>query len=239
MWSGWLQPCSGYRIHWLRLGPMDNLVYLLEDTITRRAAVIDPAWDIEAVTDLAERLGLKITDALITHAHDDHVNGLDALLRCCSPCVHLSRTEAGFWRDGALPVTTHDDGGHIQIGALELELALTPGHSPGSACYAANGALFTGDTLFVFGCGRCDLPGGDARVMYRSLERLKARFAGDTLVLPGHHYAEPVVSTMREQRWGNPFLHCADEDDFVAFRGEHNRHRHPPYEPVPVGISAW
>ena len=81
--------------------------------------------------------------------------------------------------------------------------------------------------------------GGDARQMFHSLSRLQARFAGSTKVMPGHHYAHQAVSTMAEQTWGNPFFHFQDVETFAQFRGAHNVHRHPPYQPVPRGTPAW
>lgn len=226
-------------IHWLQLGPMDNLVYLLEDRASGRAGVIDPAWDPAALLELAGQHGLVITDVLLTHSHDDHVNGVDVLLGYGRPLVHLSQAEAAFWPACPAEPVVHADGAKIRVGETELGLVLTPGHSPGSACYALDGHLFTGGTLFVYGCGRCDLPGGDAAAMHASLTRLEARFADDTLILPGHHYGDSMFSTMGEQRQGNPFLHFADAADFIAFRNEHNRHRWPPYRPVPPGAPAW
>ncbi len=226
-------------IHWLQTGPMQNLVYLLEDRASGRAAVIDPAWDPALLLELAAQHGLAISDVLLTHSHDDHVNGLEALLGQSHPLVHLSDAEAAFWPDCPALAVVHADGAVIRIGETELTMLLTPGHSPGSACYLLDGHLFTGDTLFVYGCGRCDLPGGDASAMHRSLTRLATRLDDDTLILPGHRYAEQVFSSMGEQRWGNPFLHFAGTPDFVDFREEHNDHRWPPYRPVPRGAAPW
>ncbi len=116
---------------------------------------------------------------------------------------------------------------------------MTPGHSPGGCCYRLGNDLFTGDTLFVYGCGRCDLAGSDPGSMFRSLRKLAERIADPVIVHPGHRYAAAASTTMAEQRRGNPFLHFDDEDAFVAFRAEHNRHRLPPYGPVPRGQPAW
>lgn len=237
--QGLLAGRGGCLVHWFELGPMQNLVYLLEDRATGQAAVVDPAWDAPLLLALAETWGLRITDVLITHAHDDHVNALDTLLARTGARTHLSRVEAAVWPGRPADALGHAHGERIVVGELEVELVLTPGHTPGSACYAVENFLLTGGTLLVYGCGRCDLPGGDAHAMHRSLMRLAARFPDDTLILPGHHYATQVFSTLGRQRWGNPFLHFDDPDAFAAFRAEHNRHRHPPYQPVPPGMPAW
>jgi glyoxylase-like metal-dependent hydrolase (beta-lactamase superfamily II) len=249
------------RVHCLALGPMDNLVYVIEDTATGSAAVVDPGWDAAAVITLTRRRGLQLTDVFLTHAHDDHVNALPGLLRHVAPRVHIAAVEAAAWqravRDPALQdkpanrqaevwctpppkhLERHPDGARIAFGSAQLELLHTPGHSPGSACYRFDDCLFTGDTLFVYGCGRCDLPGSDIRAMHRSLRRLASEIPGRTRILPGHHYAGPLLSSMAEQRRANPFLHFAETEAFVAFRSEHNRHRQPPYAPVPWGVPAW
>lgn len=256
-----LHPAADLRIHCLALGPMDNLVYVIEDSATGRAAVVDPGWDAEAIVTLTRSNRLQLTDVFLTHAHDDHVNALPGLLRHVSPRVHIAATEAAAWhravRDPALPDTpadrqaevwrtpppaqleTHLDGARIACGAAQLELLHTPGHSPGSACYRLGDCLFTGDTLFVYGCGRCDLAGSDIRAMHHSLQRLVHEIPDGTRILPGHHYARPLHSSMAEQRRANPFLHFADAAAFVAFRTQHNRYRQPPYAPVPRGVPAW
>lgn len=254
-------PC---RIHRLALGPWENLVYLIEDRASGAAAVVDPAWEVERITRLIEQRRLTLTDVLLTHGHDDHVNGLAELMPWCSPekpRIHLSAEEARFWRkaaSGAIPIhppsdrrfevwsalpdaplTTHLDGAYIALGETRIHMLQTPGHSPGSVCYRADGFLFTGDTLFIYGCGRCDLDGSDPRRMFHSLQRLKQGIADEVIVLPGHHYSAQPSTTMGEQRRANPFLHFEEPDEFVAFRAEHNRHRHPPYGPVSRGELPW
>lgn len=221
----------------LQLGGMHNLVYVLEDSDTQRSAVIDPAWDVPAI--LAATGPGRITDILVTHWHEDHTNGVHELQEATGARVHALACETAYW-DITLPgVVGHVDGDSIDIGRTALRMLHTPGHSPGSVCLYADGSVFTGDTLFVYGCGRCDLPGGDAAAMYHSLQRLLNALPPDTVVYPGHDYAIEPVSTLGEQHRLNPFLHPRTVDDFVAFRAEHNLHRQPPYRPVLRGEPAW
>jgi hydroxyacylglutathione hydrolase len=254
-------PCL---IHSLAVGPLKNLVYLIEDPSSNRAAVVDPAWDVDRIARLIEMRDLDLTDILLTHGHDDHANGLTELLSWFAPRVprvHVAAEEATFWRQvtsgqiplhsaddrtsevwGAAPpadLTTHGDSARIALGTTGIEMIQTPGHSPGGACYRFDRYLITGDTLFVYGCGRCDLDGSDPRLMFHSLQRLQHLIPDDVIILPGHHYASQPTTTMAEQRRANPFLHFHDPDGFVAFRAEHNEHRLPPYGPVPKGASAW
>ena len=116
------------------------------------------------------------------------------------------------------------------MGETEIEILHTPGHTPGSACYRVGDQVLTGDTLFVFGCGRCDLRGGDPEQMYQSLRRLGERLPGGTLVRPGHNYGITPTSTMAEQLAGNPFLHFDDGPAFVEYR-MHLHDREEPYRP--------
>lgn len=223
-------------IRGLKLGGRDNLVYLIGDPVSQRVAVVDPAWDIPALLDHAEGI---ITDILITHWHEDHTNGIDELRAHTGAQVHVLDREADYWGVTTRPLARHWDGDRIPLGGIDIRVMHTPGHSPGSTCYQVGDALFTGDTLFVYGCGRCDLPGGDARALFHSLRRLRESFPPDIRVFPGHDYADHPVSTLGEQVRLNPFLHQDTEADFIAFRAEHNRHRHPPYRPVPRGAPAW
>lgn len=221
----------------LPLGHMSNLVYLIEDSASRRVAVVDPAWDVGAILDHAD--DSHITDILVSHWHDDHVNAVDELASRTGARIHLLETEAQYWRVSRSTLVLHNDGDRIALGTSTIGVLQTPGHSPGSACFHVGEALFTGDTLFMYGCGRCDLSGGDPQALYHSLQRLVDTFAPATTVYPGHDYADIAQSSLKEQIDHNPFLHQTCVDSFVAFRNEHNNHRHPPYRPVVRGDPAW
>jgi len=95
------------------------------------------------------------------------------------------------------------------------------------------------DTLFIYGCGRCDLAGSDPAAMFHSLRMLSEEIPDEVSIHPGHHYALQPSTNMAEQRRANPFLHLDAEAAFIAFRAEHNRHRLPPYRPIPRGMPAW
>ena len=225
-----------FSIHALELGPMENFVYLIEDQASGRAAVVDPAWDVPEVLALAGQHGVQITDILLTHSHHDHINGIEDVLKRYDAQLHLLKSEAQFWGAALNMPTLHHGGDHIQLGETDIEVLHTPGHTPGSACYRIGDRLITGDTLFVFGCGRCDLRGGDPEQMFVTLKDMADRLPGDTVILPGHNYAEKPTSTLDEQREGNPFLHFEDSDRFTRYRMHyHDRHRSEPYGPVASG----
>lgn len=223
-----------HRIHALELGPMENFIYLIEDPASANAAVVDPAWDVAQINALAERLGVRITDILLTHSHNDHINGIGEIMETHDARIHLLKPEARFWgREPARPVL-HHGGDRIELGDTVIDVLHTPGHTPGSACYRIGNDLISGDTLFVFGCGRCDLKGGDPEQMFQTLKRMREELPAQTLIHPGHNYAEKDSSTMEEQIEGNPFMHFSDVDRFVHYRmHEHDRVRDTPYGPVP------
>lgn len=227
-----------YRIHSLELGPMANFVYLIEDVATRRAAVVDPAWEVPTIVRCAREQGVTITDVLLTHSHHDHINGIDELLRGCDAQLHLLKSEAQFWGHGLDLPTLHHGGDRILLGNTEIKILHTPGHTPGSACYQLGDDLITGDTLFVFGCGRCDLRGGDPEQMFRTLKDMRENLPEETLIRPGHNYSVAETSTLREQIAGNPFLHFDDLKRFTQYRMHyHDKHREEPYGPVRKGAE--
>ncbi|MEE9422040.1 MAG: MBL fold metallo-hydrolase [Gammaproteobacteria bacterium] len=231
-----MQAFPEFSIHALELGPMENFVYLIEDKTSGRAAVVDPAWDVPAVLGLAEQHNVKITDILLTHSHHDHINGIEDVLKKYDAQLHLLKAEAKFWGADLTMPSLHHGGDKIQLGETEIDVLHTPGHTPGSACYRIGERLITGDTLFVFGCGRCDLRGGDPEQMYSTLKDMAQSLPAETVILPGHNYAEKMTSTLQEQVEGNPFMHFDESNRFIEYRMHyHDQHRHGPYGPMAKG----
>jgi glyoxylase-like metal-dependent hydrolase (beta-lactamase superfamily II) len=218
-----------FEITALELGPMENFIYLIEDKASKRAAVVDPAWEVDEIIKLAEQKGVTITDILLTHSHHDHINGISQVLDKYDAQLHLLKAEAEFWGNHLDLPSLHHGGDIIQLGDTDIKIYHTPGHTPGSACYHLDNELISGDTMFVWGCGRCDLSGGDPEVMYDTLRKL-GQLPADTIVLPGHNYSDKHTCSMHEQLEGNPFMHFDNKQDFVHYRmHEHDRLRHSPY----------
>ena len=200
----------------LAVGPMQNFVYVIGSQRTRECMVVDPAWDTQGLVDFAAQENLRITGALITHYHPDHVGGRMAffsvpggvaeLLELCDARIHVNKHEA----DGLIKITgvgesdlvRHESSDVITLGDVSIELIHTPGHTPGSQCFLVRDRLVTGDTLFVDGCGRVDLPGGDARQLRDSL-RMLAKLPEEIVVCPGHDYGKTPTNTIAEQRLSN------------------------------------
>ncbi len=224
---------QSFRVHAMELGPMENFVYLVEDIATRRCAVVDPAWEVERIVSRARELELDITDILLTHSHHDHINGIEGVLERASAEVHLLKPEYEFWQHELDKPSLHHGGDEIRLGETPIEMLHTPGHTPGSACYRLGNEIITGDTLFVFGCGRCDLRGGSPEDMFVTLKNMKERLPQDMLIHPGHNYSVTPTSTLGEQAEGNPFMHYDDEEAFVHYRMQvHDKTRDEPYAAV-------
>jgi len=164
--------------------------------------------EVRDLVDLVEADGMKLVGALATHYHPDHIGGqmggwglegISALLEIVQLPIHLQRDEVP-WVERTTGVSAshllpHDSGDIVRVGSVEIELIHTPGHTPGSQCFLVDGRLVAGDTLFLEGCGRTDLPGSDPVAMYESLTTRLARVPNEAVLFPGHQYsAEPSQS---------------------------------------------
>jgi glyoxylase-like metal-dependent hydrolase (beta-lactamase superfamily II) len=186
---------------------MVNFVYLIGDRETGDAVAIDPAYGPGELVEILGADGLTLTDVLVTHYHPDHVGGhlgswsIEGLAELLAldgvdAKVHVQRDEAhGTKRVTGLSDTDlveHASGDVLHVGAIPITLIHTPGHTPGSQCFFVDGRLVSGDTLFLDGCGRTDLPGGDPEALYESLTQKLAVVPDDAILYPGHLYsAEP------------------------------------------------
>jgi len=225
---------KSYDIEVMELGPMENFIYLITDKKTGRTAVVDPAWDVPTILAKARDKDVAISDILLTHSHHDHINGIEGILAEYDAQLHLCRAEAEFWGQYLDLPTLHRGGDIIQLGDTEITVMHTPGHTPGSACYRINDDVISGDTMFVFGCGRCDLRGGDPEQMFNTLRRMASDLPGAARILPGHNYSVTPTCTMSEELAGNPFMHFDHQAEFINYRMHvHDRVRHEPYGPIP------
>jgi hydroxyacylglutathione hydrolase len=203
----------------LKLGPMDNFVYLVGAEDARETAIVDPAWDVEAAARAAEEDGRVLTHALVSHHHFDHVNGLPAVLARGGIRVFAHGADVPkLAPELQTAVTAVAAGDAVEVGPLRVLAMHTPGHTPGSTCWHAQEALFAGDTVFVNACGRCDLAGGDPEQMFQSLRRV-SQLGDEVRLYPGHDYGDVPVSSVARERQNNPyFKKLASLTDFVAYR---------------------
>lgn len=194
------------KIFSMQLGMLGTNCYFLCDEQTNTCAVIDPGAAGSKVAAFAAERGYTISKILLTHAHFDHVGGLDVLHRAVPDApifVHrLDTDEAINMSHGKLVYTDiFAEGDTIAVGSLSVHVLHTPGHTMGSVCLMAGNALFTGDTLFAGACGRTDFAGGSMEQMVCSLRRL-GELPGNFDVYPGHG----EQSTLDFERAHNPYL---------------------------------
>ncbi len=192
---------------------MVNFAYLLGDRQTKEAVIVDPAYDVAGLLSILEADGMTCVGVLGTHYHADHIggnmmghniNGIADLLERTDVPIHLQEPELEFVTKttglGADQLVGHSSGDKVMVGEIEIELIHTPGHTPGSQCFLVDNHLVSGDTLFLDGCGRTDLPGGDAEELYHSLTGRLSKVPDDATLFPGHLYSPQPSRSMGETR---------------------------------------
>jgi glyoxylase-like metal-dependent hydrolase (beta-lactamase superfamily II) len=192
---------------------MVNFVYLIGDRETGEAMVVDAAYGIPELLEIVATDGMRLVGALATHYHPDHVGGdmmgyritgVSELLALNPVPIHVQADEAPWVQRvtgaSASDLVEHASGDTVMVGKIPIELIHTPGHTPGSQCFFVDGKLVSGDTLFLEGCGRLDLPGGDPVAMYESLTTKLSKVPDDAILFPGHLYSPEPSASMGETR---------------------------------------
>lgn len=210
---------------------MRNFAYLIGDRETGDCVVVDPAYAADDLLDAIEADGMRLSGVLVTHHHPDHVGGsmmgftlkgLAELMERQAVPIHVNTHEAEWVsRITEIPMsdlTTHEHGDVVTVGAVDIELLHTPGHTPGSQCFLVDGRLVAGDTLFLDGCGRTDFPGGNPDDMFRSLQQL-AGLAGDPTVFPGHWYSAEPSAPLEEVKRTNYVYRASNLDQWRMLMG--------------------
>ena len=216
----------------LEIGPMQNYVYLLGDPTTHEAAVVDAAWDVDMIVRTAEEDGYRVTKDLVTHFHPDHlggdlmghsIRGAAELIAKVPAKVYIHKAELPFVHRltglSASDVVPVKGGDEVAIGNLKVKFVHTPGHTPGSQCFLVGNALVSGDTLFIGSCGRVDLPGSNPEDMYRSLTQVLGALPDETLLYPGHNYADRPRSTLGDEKRTNMMMRFRTLGDFLSVMG--------------------
>jgi glyoxylase-like metal-dependent hydrolase (beta-lactamase superfamily II) len=212
---------------------MVNFVYLVGDRQTGQAVVIDPAYAVQDLLDIVATDGMELTGVLATHYHADHVGGriggyalegIGTLLEKVQVPIHVQADEVPWVERntgvGRTHLVAHHSGDVLRVGEIGIELIHTPGHTPGSQCFLVDGRLVAGDTLFLEGCGRTDLPGSDSVAMYESLHTRLARVPDDAMLFPGHMYSsEPSANLGETRRWNYVFRPRTEAEWLAMFGG--------------------
>ncbi len=222
-----------YTIKTFDVGPLANMIYIITDNKSKESAIIDPAWDMSEVYKYIGENDLILKKILLTHSHHDHVNAIDEILASYDLEIHINKKEKVFWKKEYDNFVINHGGDTIKLGETEIRSLHTPGHTPGSTCYHIGDDLIAGDTLFVFGCGRCDLHGGSPEEMFNTLKDIKISLDPKTIILPGHNYSIKRESTLQEEIQGNPFMKFNNINKFIDYRMVlHDKVRHSPYGPI-------
>ncbi|MBH80676.1 MAG: MBL fold metallo-hydrolase [Gammaproteobacteria bacterium] len=216
----------------IQIGPMQNFTYIVGSKRTREVAIVDPAWDIGELVEQINTKDYKLTAALVTHYHPDHcggsfgghdVEGVADLLETNPVKIYAHKAEAdgvkrvtGISESDMVRVESGDD---LKLGDISIEFLHTPGHTPGSQCFRIKNTLVSGDTLFINGCGRVDLPGSSSEDMYHSIQKLGS-LPDDTLLLPGHNYAHVPNATLAETKKVNTYMNVKDLKTWKLFMGD-------------------
>lgn len=211
---------------------MANFIYLIGDPETRECVVVDPAWDVEGLLKVVEDDGMTLTGALVTHYHPDHVGGhifgidilgLPQLMEKQPVPVYVNKHEADGVRQvtglSASDLKLMDSEQRLKVGSFEITFLHTPGHTPGSQCFRVGNSLIAGDTLFLQGCGRVDLPGGNSEELYHTLTRRLTKIQDEVVLYPGHNYGGKDFAPMGEVRRTNYYLQIDSLDDWLRLMG--------------------
>ena len=178
---------------------------------TKKAAIVDPAWEIEKILDITKRNNLNIIYIINTHSHSDHISGNEEIIKQTNAKL-ISYYKSP--RKPDIPVSENDE---ITLGKTKMKFIHTPGHCPDSICIIVDNKILTGDTLFVGNCGRIDLPGGNIDELYTSLFTKIYKLDDKLEVYPGHDYGEKPFSTIEYEKKHNYVLEPRNLNEFREF----------------------
>jgi glyoxylase-like metal-dependent hydrolase (beta-lactamase superfamily II) len=204
----------------IKVGFMDVFCYLVACSRTKEALFIDPAGNEEELVNFIKQENLALKYIVNTHGHADHTCGNEKVKALTGAKIIMHETDdlvfstpegyamARQWGFEPSPPAdqTVKDGDAIVVGDVSLQVIHTPGHSPGGICLLSDGNLFTGDTLFVGGIGRTDLPGSSHEQFMKSIKERLLKLPPETIVWPGHDYGAMVRSTIGYEKATNPWL---------------------------------
>ena len=204
------------RVYAMEVGPLAVNAYIVEHAATRKAVVIDPGDDGEAILGEVSGLGLTVEKILLTHGHFDHVGAVGLLRERTGASVHIHPADvermAGARRQGLIfglsvsdppaPDVLVEDGDTVVFQDQEFLVAHTPGHTLGCVSYIVGKMAFVGDLIFAGSIGRTDLPGGDHGRLIESVRSRIFPLPDDTVLFPGHGPA----TTVGEEKRSNPFF---------------------------------
>ncbi|OMF78216.1 MBL fold metallo-hydrolase [Paenibacillus peoriae] len=200
-----------------------NYVYFVMDEKTRDIAIVDPSWDLLKVESYLQHLNGDLKAILLTHSHWDHINLVNPLLEKYNPQVFMSTNEIDFYHFRCRNLHSIKDKDSIKVGETEIKSLLTPGHTAGSVCYLLSDRLFTGDTIFIEGCGFCDPNGGNPIELYNSVQKIKREIDDSIQIYPAHSFGKAPGFTLNHLMDENIYFQFTSKESFIKFRMRPNQ----------------
>jgi hydroxyacylglutathione hydrolase len=204
----WGERQATMEVKQIKVGTMENFVYLVVDEKSREALVVDSGWETAPILKAVGEARASVKYVVATHEHFDHVSTIEELAERLGADVVAHRVS---------PIRCDlrvDDGGGLGLGESTVKVLHTPGHTDDSVCLYDGTNVFTGDTLFVGTIGRFEP--SKAEEIYRSLYAVLLRLPGDTVMFPGHDYGDVPHRTLAEERRSNPYLGFGDFRSFLS-----------------------
>lgn len=201
-----------------------NLTYVIGCEKSGIGAIIDAAVGAEQIVNTANDADLQLKYLIITHSHHDHYASAEPLLKKLRDLSVLTFGDAlaHVAGDDILQIS---DGETHHMGSIRLKFLHTPGHYPDCICVVANGAIFTGDTLFIGRTGRTISPKSDPRKLYQSISEKILPLPDDLVIHPGHNYGPKLTNTLGKEKQKNEFLQAEDEEEFITVMKEYEASR--------------
>jgi len=201
-----------------------NFSYFIIDEKSKGCAVVDPGDPAHLIAEI-EQDSLVPKCILITHSHFDHVSGVNEMVMRYGVPVYIHKNARGRTEIEEEVFVYVEDKEVIEVGNIDIRVMHTPGHIDDAVCYHIEpkkswdgiGKLITGDTLFVEGCGRCDLEFSNVDDMYDTLNRIK-KLSDKTEIYPGHNYGSKKVSTLAWEKKHNKYMKCDGGEEFRTVR---------------------
>ncbi len=200
-----------------------NFCYIILDKHTREAAIIDPAWEFDKIINQLNQLDAKLTSIFLTHSHYDHTNLAEFLVKRYDASVFMSKNEVDYYGYRSLKLNATCDKEDVYVGKTKVTCMLTPGHTFGSNCYLLEDCMFTGDTVFIEGCGICTGRGASVEQMYSSIQKIKNKVNHNIKIYPGHSYGKMPGYDISHLLKENIYFIIDDKEIFIKYRMRANQ----------------
>ena len=192
----------------------DNFSYIIYCQKTNKAAIVDPGFNTSKLLEFISSNNLELKYIITTHYHSDHTSGIQKIKDSISSSKIVASELDGSKLGRKVDIKV-SDGDRLELGEVNLNFILTPGHTAGGICIIVdNEAIITGDTLFIGDCGRTDLPAGDLAQMFRTLQEKIMPLPDHLIVYPGHDYGDKPFDTLGNQKRTNKTLIAKSLEEF-------------------------